>query len=721
VKQRRPWITATINATTYARLAAVGLVCVVISLSPFGSIPDEDEKIAVGIFAANGIMPYRDILLNHGPLPYMLGSLGYFLANSIGSIFILRIIPCILAIATAFAVKKSKIFYSSLYASRAQTLWCLFLIIMWVKGGIRLGIYHGMGGLLACLILLNVAFPLINKKQLSTWSLWEFAGLSSLLASLSATFIPFILFTSLACLVGTLRQKPTIFNEANTSIPSRQTRPRRRLQALAIAAAFSPLITLTILMGSAIITAKSIYLGHIYFNVNIFGSLSPPPPFIPDAFDIQTQSLPFILIIGILVVPLLINYYVDRSRSAITIFQRKSGLMGTVAANTSICLLISLSILSLSYRTGPLAINDFHSLPYLIPASALIIVGCLRIAEARGVAKTASQTQPDSIADFILMLLASLPILIMGIYRLTSPTTIDIGSSIHQAITRYFGQYSNSTKLLLKLISAIESKENNQAKIFAWPYWPDFYITTNRPTSYPVYSYLWYNNLLEKDAKLSKYNICKREDLKKPAIIAYSQWKINEYNSDIYGKCLIRLQNESYFKLLSFIYVRKDYKELALKTLRDWPNKNDLVTPSSARDTQERNDAIYIQIPTNKKTLLRIKTLKPPSGDELLIQLGTYVRKNKGQLIFCVQNFSYRSKLCSRPIQKSKITNNSITSIAINGLSSMADGNRLILSIEDKTPISTSGRGDEIAIMAINSKSNDKPQAPILATWDYQH
>ncbi|MCP9860056.1 MULTISPECIES: hypothetical protein [unclassified Cyanobium] len=710
-----------------AKLAFAGFITIAIALAPLGSFVDEDEKIAVGIFAANGMMPYRDVLLNHGPFPFLIGSFGYWAGGSVGSLIALRLVPILLAIATAVVIRSKRLFSSSLSSSRAQALWCVLLGIFWSKGVLRMGLYHGMGGLIACLVLLRVIVPILNNNEKPSRSqLWEFAGLSSLLLSLSATFLPFILLTSLACLLGLAGRRDSLSKAIQSRNSARHSIQTEIIRFMAIAASFSPVFTLLILASLGAITPIGLYLGHLYFNKVVFAKFNPPLPFVPRDFDIHSQLLPALLVLGVVTLPLLINQHTTKAPETESPYpQQRSGFSNSQFQRVCISFFTSSSILSLAYRSGPFNLAEFHSLPYTVPASALVLVGCLRLLEVRRNTILASIESPGSnLKNRAIGIACILPLFLFGLFRYKTQTNKPIGYSMHPVLERMIdGEKNDTNRFLVELISAIESERGIHAKIYSWPFNPDFYAALDRASPYPSTWYLWYHTDIEKDPSLADYRVCNREDTERPSIISYASSanfdKLSGHQSEVYGNCLIKLQNEEYLKLGASTYIHKMHRQLARELLDTWPKKASYMVPLWHSSGTMADQTMYVGVPKNQRIRFKIPARRLTTTDGIHIRIGTYGRSSDGQVTFCVKDRLGTQKACSNALDKSRIVDNAIMAIAIKDSREILNSRQAILTVEDRTSQSSASKSPDIAIYTVINTAKDPVSYRSLALWEH--
>jgi hypothetical protein len=460
-----------------SRLPAIVLLIIFLScslpLAMTGSFVDEDEKIAAGVYAFEGWMPYRDVLLNHGALPYLLGCLGYKVGGGIGALFALRALPILLGSISILVIRKGSLLRTSSYTLLARVVWTALLLLLWSRGTLKMGIYHGIGGLTACILIGQCLAPLQIGNRLKEAQMATAIAISLLLITESLTFAPCAALSILAVYMGTrgtLKDHSSSLLRLDNSRQRNIAEPQKSqmgimnyCKSIALLAACAPLGSLIALSATKAVPAEGVWLGHVYFNLNIFSKLSTTIglAIIPEL----SISMFFCLALfaAVALVPIVITTLVsdlarepqhaDASRDRDRQSRNRTCLYFSA-------ILTSLSILSLGYRVGYLALNDFHSLPYVVPALYMLVVYGCRLQEEIGVRRQSMPVRSQILNRYIMSFLTvCLPLISIGWHRIAGVPAIQVGPNLHYLIDDSADRKDLRRQFVERVIYAIEARE----------------------------------------------------------------------------------------------------------------------------------------------------------------------------------------------------------------------------------------------------------------------
>lgn len=683
-----------------------------------GQFGDEDEKIAAGVFAHEGYMPYQHILINHGPLPVLLGCLGYTVGGSAGSLLALRTLPILLASISIVSLRKSRLFLTKPAAVAAQVTWTAILMLLWAQGTLRMGIYHGIGGLIACIVIGECIGPIHLLRIKPEKEPAKIMFLCILMISTSITFLPFAFLAILATITGSrfndLAATSRTSRMRAASPPGKSAQANNLLNKIArqgvIAAALSPAISIALLNSAGIVSLHSIYLGHIYYNSKIFSRLEPAVNFSLPAVGPKSGLPAALLAAAVIILPISVltylNTYSSRSyslekasRQGHVKLERKRSILGYVSAAFS-----SISIITLAYRTGFARLDDFHSLPYLLPALFITLAYSLRYLEEKGLDSSQSFWLYRNLAGLALAFATTaFPAAMIGIQRIAGRSAINIGSEIHPAIGITTDHQYPEKKSIERLILAIESKESRRVTLFAWPFRPEVYYLLKRASKIPVMWYLWYNELVERDQEMSKFHVCSKELNEMPDLIFYNRWAAKDRDSEKYGACLIDIQDRYYYRLNGF-FVMKGHGKLLRSLFRDPSSEDIAITPLWSLQ-EDKRILTPIALATNKTAHLKMERVFQLEGDKLGLMLGTYNRRNSGTLKACIISEDLE-RSCSREIDKSTLADNGVKVFLIAGFSSRHTTRKFIgVELIDRSPKRTNRLSNQIAVYALQART----------------
>lgn len=682
-----------------------------------GQFGDEDEKIAAGVFAHEGYMPYQHILINHGPLPFLLGCLGYTLGGSAGSLLALRTLPILLASISIVSLRKSSLFLTKSSAVVAQVTWTAILMLLWAQGTLRMGIYHGVGGLIACIVIGECIGPTHLQHIRPEKELAKTLSLCMLMISTSITFLPFALLAILAAITGSRFTELAATRKKSRmragSLPQKSARTNSLLNRIAqqgmTAAALSPALSIALLDTKGTISWHSLYLCHIYYNLNILSRLAPAFNFSLAAEGPKSGLPATLLAAAVIILPISVVTYLNRHTSRTYSLERATrhgpvqlGRKGTILGNFSAAC-TSISVLTLAYRTGFGKLDDFHSLPYILPALFIALAYSLRYLEEKPLDSNQSFSHYRSSARLALAFATTaFPVALIGIHRLEGRSAINIGSEIHPAISTTDRMYPEK-KRIERLILAIESKENRRATLLAWPFRPEIYYLLKRASKLPVIWYLWYNELVERDQELSKYHVCSRVLNEMPDLIFYNRWTIKGRDSQKYGACLIDIQDKYYNRLNGFLISKKHGR--LLKSLFLDPSLEDIALTPLWSLEEVKKGLVPITLKANQTARLKMEGIFQLEGDKLGLMLGTYSRKNSGTVKVCIVS-EYLERSCSQEIDKSTLVDNRVKIFLIPGYSSRHMTRSFVgVDIIDKSPKRSDRRSNEIAVYVLQART----------------
>lgn len=682
------------------KLLDIIMICILgvilVSHLPYGHFVDEEEKITAAIFSSQGMLPYKDVLVNHGPLMYFIAIAGYAINGTFTSFIALRITPLLCALTLIWCIQNLSDNREKPLNSVQALAASIFIATIWSDGTIRMGIYHGVGGLVSSIIIFAITYPRISGEKARNRSLITLVCLSGLLLTTSATFVPFIILSAASWLITSTNTK----NDQKGKILKSELGNQKKTsfyRYVAETVAISPVVLLALSALAGVITIEAIYLGHIYFNLEIFGGLKGGITVLSKPGNTY-QVINLLLAAGVIIMPL-------------TLMHQK-GLYSW--RNACASLTMSASVLSLGYRTGLTSLNDFHSLPYIIPACLLCIVSSTDYAKVVLSDKKVSKIMRIALGTSA-AIIAIAPGIIVQQTRTAGKIEIKVDKALHLSVSKFLGQNSSDVDTFTEdLIRKIETKNGRKVELFVWPFLPFKNTWHNRTSSYPMTGYIWYMEAVEKDENLKKYHICNNPNIKDPDIILYGRWIIAGTDSNIYGQCLIEKQNKKYLNPVSGIYVLKEH----IKEVMQVSSKQE-YTQLTAKENWNKGLAIKsddlkpLPIRTNKRTTSAIQTKEESDLDSISVALATYNRENKGNIQICI--IKENKRYCSGKIAKENIKDNTIKRIQIKGLGRLKSGKKYRISINDETPGSNNQESQKIAIYVLSeSKGNINGK---VATW----
>jgi hypothetical protein len=648
-----------------------------------GQFGDEDEKIAAAIYAAQGSSLYGGQLLNHGPLPFLFAGLGYRIQGVLGSLAALRLLPASLAILSTLLIGTTPLIRSAWLRGYAALSWSVFLSIFWTVKTTQMSIYHGLGGLFATVLVVGVLLPLERGGRQFYRLILGVSVIGTYMALASLTFLPFVLSVLATLLIFQLLNKsaPELKYTRSRPWPKNESRFYRGVASLFLWFGVLGLALFVTLAVSGVVSLKGIYSGHIYFNQSIFSKLASPLnlSFIlhrqEDHF--ATNSLRLILFAGIFVVPVWLQYLPSRQNARPYLYA-----LAVLPA--------SFGIVFQSYRAGLGSITSFYALPYLLPATALLLVGILVIYEDY------QSLYLNESRRLLRTCLISVPLTVMiffGIYRASdpefSPSTVYLFSKVnHLLVDRPLSWRPYEDEMVSDLIAEIESRApDRKVKLFAWPFHPIFFAIYNRPSAYPVNWFLWYNELVEKDTTLRRYHACNPSLSlgESPDILYYAEWVVNGQDSAKYGKCLINIMNDRYVRLSDKIYLRKDHATLLKSFYEEYPQYKNLSTilePLNWKESEElprHADPVLLQ--RNHTTQYKVVAQRDGVFDVLGLTLPVFNAIHEGEVYVCLNLLPSDNPVCSDKVDMSIVRDVEMTRFVLSRPLSVKSGTNLRLSL----------------------------------------
>lgn len=701
------------NLLFYAALLIVTLT-VILGLYK-GQFGDEDEKIAAAIYAAQGSSLYGGQLLNHGPLPFLLAGLGYWIHGVVGSLTALRLLPAALAILSTFLIGKTPLIRSPLLRGYAALSWSVFLSFFWTVKTMQMAIYHGLGGLMASVLVVGVLLPLERGDRRYLRLSLGVCIIGAYLVLASLTFLPFVISVLASILVIYLLEKSSRDRHGSHALEINEGRLYKRVTSLFLWLGIFGLVVFALLALTDVVSLQGIFYGHIYFNQAIFSRLASPLNLsfvlLRQQDPAATNALRLILFAGIFIVPIWFQFLPSRTI--------RRPFLHAIAV-----LPASLGMVLQSYRAGLGSITSFYALPYLLPATALLLVGSLAIYE---------QYQSLWFKGWkrsLRFLLVSTPLAVLitfGVYRGTdpefSPATVYLFSKVnHVLVDRPLARQRYEDEMVGDLIALIEAQTPaKKVKLFAWPFHPIFFAIYDRPSAYPVNWFLWYNELVEKDRNLSRYHACdpSLSLSESPDILYYAEWIVNGQNSAKYGKCLTRIMDERYVRVSDKIYLRKDHEDL-LRTLYaenpHYENLSTILTPLNWRkDSQLPIHADPLLLQANHTTQYKIVAKRDDKFDVLGLTLPVFNKTYSGEIYVCVNSVSPNQSACSQKVDMSIVRDVEMTRFIFMEPLSVKSGTNFDLSLVSVNP---SGHGEKgnISILVVPGL-----RAPLVYTGRQEH
>jgi hypothetical protein len=662
-----------------------------------GQFGDEDEKIAAVIYAAQGESLYGGQLINHGPLPFMFAGLGYRIFGAPGALTALRLLPASLAILSTFLIAKTPLIGSALLRSYVALSWSLFLSIFWTIKTIHMSIYHGLGGLLATILTVGVLLPLAGgDRRILKLSLTAcIVGAYLLLASL--TFLPFV-FSALVTLFAVFRLGPSDCNvTASSRLSGKDGLSSRWVSALGLGVGLLGLISFLLLVVCGVVSLKGIYYGHIYFNQSIFSKLASPLNLSLVLFrrhDLMVLNiLRVTLFCSVLLVPACLQFLPGSS-------------IGRPRWRALALLPASLGLVSLSYRAGLGSISSFYALPYLLPATALTLIGCVAIYESY---RRSPLGYRRSLLERLLIFMPLSLVILFSSYRFFDPefaTGNHLGTANHILTNSSLSRRPIEDEMVSKLLSEIESNEpGKRASIFAWPFNPVFFALYDRPSAYPINWFLWYNELVENDPKMKAYHACNPSLglTQSPDILYYARWLIYGQDSEKYGKCLLRIMEKDYIRISEKIYLRRDHAELLRSFYMERPYFKNLVTILTPLNWNYSLELPSHFLPTllqrNHTTSYLISAATNRRFDTVGISLPVFKQAHKGEVSICLRVLPSGLPVCSGKIDMAMIRDDEMARFLLQRPLIVKAGAQLELSITSfNRPVNDSRKNLSILI-----------------------
>lgn len=701
------------NLLFYAALI-IATLTVILGLYK-GQFGDEDEKIAAAIYAAQGSSLYGGQLLNHGPLPFLLAGLGYRIHGVVGSLTALRLLPATLAILSTFLIGKTPLIRSPLLRGYAALSWSVFLSFFWTVKTMQMAIYHGLGGLMASVFVIGVLLPLERGDRRYLRLSLGACIIGAYLVLASLTFLPFVISVLASILLIFLLEKSSRDLHCSHALEINEGRVYKRVTSYFLWLGILGLVVFALLAITGVVSLQGIFYGHIYFNQAIFSRLASPLNLSFILFRQQdpaaTNALRLILFAGIVIVPTWFQFLPSRTI--------RRPLLHALAV-----LPASFGMVFQSYRAGLGSITSFYALPYLLPATALLLVGSLAIFEQYQSLWVYGWKRP------LRFLLVSTPLAVLitfGVYRGTdpefSPATVYLFSKVnHVLVDRPLARQPYEDEMVADLIALIEARTPaKKVKLFAWPFHPIFFALHDRASAYPVNWFLWYNELVERDKKLSRYHACDPSlgFSESPDILYYAEWIVNGQNSAKYGKCLTQIMDERYVRVSDKIYLRKDHEVLLRALYAENPhyeNLSAILTPVNIKnDLPLPIHADPLVLKTNHATQYKIVAQRDDKFDVLGLTLPVFNKTYSGEVYVCVNSVSPNQSACSQKVDMSVVRDVEMTRFIFREPLTVKSGTSFDLSLVSVNPSGHAAKGN-ISVLVVPSL-----KAPLVFTGRQKH
>ena len=505
---------------------------------------------------------------------------------------------------------------------------------------------------------------------------------------------------------------------------STKEQPKRNLESkgkpfiFAIVIAYTPVLSIILLAALGVISLKSIYTGHIYFNaIHFAGQMRPP---------LGIQANQSALSIGASVTTLLtytlIASYVayantekqkTMNSSKVSKHNNKFDQNSSQILSAASAMLMGLGIISLGYRGGlnTIGYDDFHALPYILPAIYCSIIYAVKYIEL----KLKGPREVSSILCGIKIIFVTIGSIILPLSAIIAQRYHDrslmkvISDNKHIAIETQENPQESFEKIV---IAEVEHKTGKRFELFSWPFNFSPTIISEKSSKFPILWYLWYNESVEKNKNLRQYHACKLNPSDLPDMIVYKRWLLgNGIDSEIYGKCLIEIQNK-YYKPMNKgegVFINRKHVSLI----------NDLIAEGKInlwnKPKESSMKSSYVNIKTNKSTIFKIDGHeKFYDSDVIGIQLGTYTRRNKGSLRICL-NLNSKKTICAARFDKKQILDNTIRPLVFKNLQNNERSKNDHIIITDKSP-SNALNANYVAIMS-SKKDGYQAQHKIAVTY----
>jgi hypothetical protein len=482
-----------------------------INVSEFG---DETEYLVAAQMIVQGFHLYKDILMQHGPVPLMMAHL-YAAAIDKSDFSYFRVAQILLATGSCVAVMMSPVLKTFSARAISVALYLALLSNVWLQHWLNMVLYQSIGGYLFVIMLAQCVLPLYFRENVTPTALF-IGGAAFALAGFAAYpfFVIGLLFVSSYLLVS--------FDEPGIL--------RTRVRPFLIGAVTVTAVVMTWLAVFGDIPGYLIY--HIYFNQEIYSQFieySPGAALGNFPLSLEHRNLPQITTVAFLGIWLII--YI---KLGVADQQRR-----TVVLRVASVVLLACGVV----LTNPRGDLFLHNAPFLITNFALLSIAAALLLQRRVASISALGTAgifASSVIAVLMMLVA---------VELAAP-----GDAVRTA-----ADLKPEKSETYEFIRSITKEDGD---VLALPYYPIVYIRAGRLPASGAFFYLpWHAAYAKNPFPGYRLDICSDIRRKRPTVIWFTNWRVwNKYPLEMHEPCILALIASDYapMEFNSLWYVRKD-------------------------------------------------------------------------------------------------------------------------------------------------------------------
>jgi len=493
---------------------------------------DETEKLITAQLIDSGLLLYKDIFVQHGPVSYMFSHIFYKIYPS-HSLAPYRLIPIFLALLSLASIITSPIFTSRRARLIAGILFLFGLAAFQVDYAFVMTMYQAYAGFFFIIALTSFILPFCLELEMKSWRAFVAGTLIAMLFFNSFSFSVAILFCFLLCGLS-------FFAKSKTS---------KRVN-LIIFFIVGGLFTTSINIVWMFFYADFIgyFVDHIYFNMKFYStyiafdamSFFSPLKYLNPYFLFKNFSFPVFLFDIVSILSLLLF--------SIAIFQLRP-----FKSKISYCVVSSILLLLTILYTNPRFTINYAS----FGSASFVLCGILFIAltTALILEKQDSLSPKLSKAAIITAILFFISGISLQFYKTNLYSVSPISYYLHKG---NLGPLDNEEMKFLRSIVP----ENE--KVLQLPFSLNFYVFADRlPASGIFYWMPWMNDYSKNPLKDYPLDLCQQMNESPPKAIHYTDIAIWDNKPDSFMHCFKDLLKQHYYpsEKVTNVWFRNDVEK----------------------------------------------------------------------------------------------------------------------------------------------------------------
>lgn len=476
---------------------------------------DETEKLITARLIDSGLLLYKDIFVQHGPVSYMLSHIFYKIYPS-HSLAPYRLIPIFLALLSLASIITSPIFKSQRARLTAGILFIFGLAAFQVDYAFVMTMYQPYGGFFFIIALTIFIIPFCLELEIKLWRAFLAGALIAMLFFNSFSFSVAILLCFFLCGLSFLA-KPRTSKRINLII------------FFVVGGLFATIINIVWMCFYADLIGY--FVDHIYFNMKFYStyiafdamSFFSPFKYLDPYFLFKNFSFPVFLFDIVSILSLLLF--------SIAIFQSQT-LKSRISYYIASSILLLLTIL----YTNPRFTANYAS----FGSASFVLCGILFIALTTALILEKQDSLSPKLSKAAIV--AAILFLISGVSLQFYKTNLYNVSPISYYL--YKGNLGPLDNEEMRFLRSIVSENE---KVLQLPFSLNFYVLADRlPASGIFYWMPWMNDYSKNPLKDYPLDLCQQMNKNPPKAIYYTDVAIWNNKPDSFMYCFKDLLKKQY-------------------------------------------------------------------------------------------------------------------------------------------------------------------------------